>query len=176
MHLLSQNPKAARLRACLLLLIGFVVLCWFAYPFVKRTLAGEIIRGLCRGVPPAQLWADDLADDFRTKKRLAHLQEWAVQTLARYRAGQLATNGYSKYGVERDVKIAPKEIPDWLENAWGDPPEILILLNDAKDPQCINVGWYLSGLLIGPSNFVTTIKPWYIVQVKPGVYAYSVEK
>jgi hypothetical protein len=155
----------------------FVVLCTLAYPFAKQTLPVEIIRSTIRHEPPAQLWADDLADDVRTKKRLAPIQDWSVQTLARYRAGQLATTGRAAFAGLHSARLDPKEVPSWLRWAWwGDHPEVSVSLNESNQPECMVVGWYLCGILVGPTNYVTAWQPWYIVQVKPGIYAYSVEK
>ena len=147
------------------------------YPFVKQTLPVEIIRSAIRHEPPAQLWADDLAYDVRTKKRLEPLQDWSVQTLARYSAGRLATTGRARFAGPLSAKLDPKEVPSWLGEAWvGEHPEVSISLTESNQPECIRVGWYLCGLLIGPTNFITAVHPWYIVQVKPGIYAYTDEK
>jgi hypothetical protein len=178
-HMSPSKPtrttgKARWLLICLAL---FIVFCALAYPAAKQTLPVEMIRAAIKHVTPAQLWADDLADDVRSKRLLAHLQEWSVQTLARYRAGKLATVGDSRFDGPMAVRIAPQEIPNWLSGAWwGDSPEVSVLLNESKAPECIIVGWYLCGLQIGAPDYVTTWQPWYIVKVKPGVYAYSVEK
>jgi hypothetical protein len=169
--------KPATIKRWLALFAIFAVLCVLAYPFAKRTLPDEIIRSLVKRVPPAQLWADDLADDVRTKKRLAPLQDWSVQTLARYRAGQLATKGRSSFVGPGAARLDPKEIPGWLNGAWwGDPPQVSVLYGDTNKPGCISVAWYLCGLLVGPTNFTTDYQPFYITQVKPGIYAYSIEK
>jgi hypothetical protein len=171
------NPKPSRIRRWLILLGVSMVLCAMAYPFAKHTLPGEIIRSTFRDVPPAQLWADDLATDVRTKNRLAPLQNWSVRTLARYQAGQLATTGRATFAGQFSARLDPKEIPSWLHWAWwGDHPEVSVSLNMSNQPQCIVVGWYLCGLLVGPTNYVTAWQPWYIVKVKPGIYAYSLEK
>jgi hypothetical protein len=143
------------------------------YPSVKQTFPIKIIRCVISGKPFAQFEVDDFADDVRSKRRLKPLQEWSVQTLARYRAGQLTTKMY--YGSAR---LAPQEVPEWLSQAWGDkPPEVSVSLNFSNnEPECIDVRWYLDGLLVGPTNYVTTAHTWYIVQVKPGIYAYAIER
>jgi hypothetical protein len=172
----ASTPKAIKVRR-LFISVVFAILCMLAYPFAKQTLPVEIIRSIFRHEPPAQLWADDLADDVRTKKQLAPLQDWSVQTLDRYSAGQLATTGKTRFAGPFSARLDPKEVPSWLGGAWsGEHPEVSIALTESNQPVCIHVGWYLCGLLIGPTNFVTTVRPWYIVQVKPGIYAYSNEK
>jgi hypothetical protein len=74
--------------------------------------------------------------------------------------------------------LPPQEIPSWLSGAWsGRKPEVSVLLNyESQQPECVIVGWYLYGLQVGPPDFATSFHPWYIVRVKPGIYAYSVEK
>lgn len=180
------------MKRWLIVLGVFIALCVLAYPFAKQTFPIEMIRSAIRNVPAAQLWADDLADDVRNKARLAPLQEWSVQTLARYSAGQLATNGESAFRRPfsvRSVRLTPQEVPNWLREGWSEgSPEVSILLSDSKisidskqlnlskEPECIVVGWYLCGLMVGPPDYVTTFRPWYIVKVKPGIYAYSLER
>jgi hypothetical protein len=144
----------------------------------RQTFLGEIIRATFRGLPPAQLWADDLADDVRTKSGLSSLQDWSVQILARYRAGQLATNGTAVFSGPFGVRVAPKEVPDWLNEAWpGQKPEISVLLDfSSKEPKCVVVSWYLYGLQVGAPGYRSDYHPFYIVQAKPGIYAYACEK
>jgi len=154
-----------------------VVFCVFGYFFAKQTVFGEMIRAAFRGVPPAQLWADDLANDVRTKTQLASLQDWSTQLLARYRAGQLATISRSSFAGPFAVRLAPQEVPSWLSGAWsGRKPEVSVLLSESKEPECVVIGWYLCGLRVGAPDYITTFHPFYIVQVKPGIYAYSLEK
>jgi hypothetical protein len=140
----NLNPTARRTKR-LGWIVTVLVICGFAYGLFKLTFLGEMIRAEIKNVPPAQLWADDLADDVRNKSRLASLQSWSTQTMARYQAGQLATNGKSIYGGPFAIRIAPQEIPDWLNNAWfGQKPEVSVLLNDESNmPECVIVGWYL---------------------------------
>ena len=174
----SQNSSTDKTKRRLIWVGVFVALCVLGYAVGRQTIFGEMIRAAFKGVPPAQLWADDLADDVRAKSRLASLQDWSVQTLARYRTGQLATNGRSSFSGPFAVRLASQEVPSWLSGAWsGQKPEISVLLNfDSKEPECIVVGWYLCGLRVGAPSYTTDFHPFYIVQVKPGIYAYSLEK
>ena len=105
----ASIPKRTRLKLWLVLFGVFVILCVLAYPFAKQTLPGEIIRSTIWHVPPAQLWADDLADDIRCKKRLAPLQDWSVQVLARYQSGQLATTGRGAFAGPFSADSTPKK-------------------------------------------------------------------
>lgn len=166
-------PKQNKFKRRVVIFGSIIVFGILVYPVVKQTFPVEVIRFIVTGKPVAQFWADDLADDIRSKRRLRPLQEWSVQTLARYRAGQLETKMY--YG---SAKLAPLEVPGWLSGAWGDDrPDVFVSFNwSNNEPECVDVRWYLHGALIGPTNYVTAAHPWYIVQVKPGIYAYSVEK
>jgi hypothetical protein len=121
----------------------------------------------------ARVIANDLADDARNKWRLHGLQQWATGVLARYGAGQVGTNGHSAYWSLGTIQLAPQEVPVWLKHAWfGEQPEVSLRLTESGAPECVTISWYLSGLLVGTTNYVTSLKPWYIVQAKPGVYAY----
>jgi hypothetical protein len=76
------------------------------------------------------------------------------------------------------IDLASREIPDWLTASWPEnKPEVSILLNDeSQQPECIIVGWKLSGLLVGSTDYVTKFRPWYIIQAKPGIYAFSLQQ
>lgn len=139
---------------------------------------------------------NDLAEDVRRKSRLDPLATWSVQLLARYRAGQVATSGKAEYWSKGTVRLAPSEVPSWLSGAWGEAPEVSIRLDDGGNPECTTIGWYLYGLIVGSTNYyvtnagngsewyklqakssisnsITNVGAWYMVQVKPGIYAYG---
>ena len=175
----TANPAPAprkRKRLWLWLCWGGVIailLCALVYPYAKRSIPGRLVRFAVTGVPIARQVPNDLADDVRDKRRLRSLQEWSTQTLTRYRSGQVATNGKAAYWSRGTVTLAPREVPGWLSGAWsGEPPEVSVRLNKSGTPECITVGWYLHGLLVGPPDYVTTMKAWCLVQAKPGIYAY----
>ncbi len=166
-------PVASKSRRRLIWLAVIFVGCVLLYPFVKRTFPGRLIRFFVTLQPLGRQIPNDLADDVRDKRRLASLQEWSVETLARFRAGQVATNGKAAYWSRGTVRLATSEVPSWLSGAWpGEHPEVSVRLSESGDPECITVGWYLHGLLVGPTNYRATVQPWYIVQAKPGVYAF----
>ena len=170
------------------------------YPFAKRTFPGHLVRFFLTGQPVMHQIPNDLADDVRRKSRLDPLATWSAQLLARYRAGQVATNGKAEYWSKGTVKLAPSEVPSWLSGAWGERPEVSIRLDDGGKPECVTIGWYLYGLIVGPtnsnyvaqdgpdgygekwymlrvkpgiSNAITNVGAWYMVQAKPGIYAYG---
>jgi hypothetical protein len=166
-------PITSKFKRGLVWMAVAVVGCVLLYPFAKRTLPGRLIRRIVMLQPVAYQIPNDLVQDVRHKERLALLQVWSVGTLARYRIGQVATNGEAAYWSRGTVKLAASEIPSWLSDAWwGERPEVSIKLSESGEPECINVAWYLYGLLVGATNYSATDKPWYIVQAKPGIYAY----
>ena len=163
-------------RSYIILLV--VVLACLAYvlsPGFKRSIPGHIVRFIT-GSPGAVQAAEDLADDALHKPELAHLQDWSKQVLARYRAGQLATNGAASYWSMGTVRLAAQEIPASITNAWHEPPEVSVHLSEAGQPDCIVIAWYLSGLAVGPPEYVLSFKPWCSKQAKPGVYGYYLYK
>jgi hypothetical protein len=86
-------------------------------------------------------------------------------------------------GVRR---LDSSEIPEWLSKAWEKEPEVLVSFrisdadllsgNDTNQVEYLNIHWYLSGILVGDTNYVTESAPWYLVEVKPGIYVYFAEK
>jgi hypothetical protein len=166
------------------------------YPFAKRTFPVRLVRFFLTGQPIMRQIPNDLADDVCRKSRLEPLATWSAQLLARYRAGQVATNDKALYWSKGAVRLAPTEIPGWLSGAWRGAPEVSIRLDDEGNPECTIIGWYLYGLIVGPTNYhvvhtgtdknwyklevgssvsnnITEISAWYMVQAKPGIYAYS---
>lgn len=164
---------AGKFKQRLMWWVLVVVGCALLYPFAKRTFPGRLIRFFVTQQPFGHQIPNDLADDVRDKRRLALLQEWSSQTLARFRSGQVTTNGKAAYWSRGTVKLATSEVPSWLSGAWwGEPPEVSVRLSESGEPECITVGWYLYGLLVGPTNYSVTLHSWYIVKAKPGIYAY----
>jgi hypothetical protein len=168
----SASQPSARIRRRWLLLV-LVILGAAAYPYVKKSGPIQLMRGILTSEAGARVIANDLADDVRHKWRLRALQRWSTHVLARYRTGNLATNGHAAYWSLGNVQLAPQEVPFWLKHGWlGESPEFSVRVTEFGNPECVTVGWYLSGLIVGPTNYVTSLTPWYIVQAKPGIYAY----
>ena len=174
----TLRQKNKRLGGSLVVFVATFVIVWIFYPFLKQTLPGELIRCIASDQPAAKLWANDLADDVLQKQRLQPLQAWASDTLSKYRSGQL-TNlypktkfcGFNAQGLHRT------NIPSWLIGAWwGEEPEVAIRLSESGEAECITIGWYLSGILVGDTNYITTFEPWYMVNPSPGIYTYSLYK
>jgi hypothetical protein len=165
------------MRRSYIVLLVVVVAClaFVLSPGFKQSIPGHIVRFIA-GSPGAVQGAEDLADDAVRKPELAHLQDWSKQVLARYSAGQLFTNGAASYWSMGTVKLAAQEIPASITNAWHEPPEVSVHLSEAGQPDCVVIAWYLSGLAVGPPEYVLSFKPWCSKQAKPGVYGYYLYK
>lgn len=127
--------------------------------------------------------ANDRAEDIRVKPELAGLQAWGVETLDRFRAGQVETNGSASYRPMGDIQLAVKEIPPFIARQWGSTnnwgevfPEISIRLSADGQPECVMVTWGLQGIAVGPPNYRLSFQPWCSVEAKPGVYTYYLYK
>ncbi|MGZ4973956.1 MAG: hypothetical protein ACXWDN_14440, partial [Limisphaerales bacterium] len=157
----TTTPTASKSKRRLIWFAVLVVGCFLLFPFLKRTFPGRLVRFIVTQQPLGRQIPNDLADDVRDKRRLASLQDWSVQTLARYQAGQVATNGKAAYWSKGTVRLASSEVPSWLSGAWsGKSPEVSVRLSEAGEPECITIGWYLNGLLVGPTNYRATAQPW----------------
>ena len=126
--------------------------------------------------------ADDLAEDIETKIGAVKLQEWCEETLARYKANELLTDGNSPYWSYGDIKLAEEEIPEFIKNVWPKQPDaplpqpdvsIYIAKTKNSEPKYIAISWYLHGVIVGPTDYVETYHYWYLRQVKPGIYVYA---
>jgi hypothetical protein len=156
---------------------------WFQFHLSKAVVitivAGAIMYPIVRIAtrkPGAVQVTEELADAVLRKPELASLQQWSAQVLERYSSGQLATSGRSTWWGGDAVVLSAQEIPDGILRAWNDshepPPEISIRVSPAGRPECVAISWQLCGIVVGPSDYQITFKPWCSKQAKPGVYAY----
>jgi len=130
---------------------------------------------------------NDLAEDIQKVPRLAKLQPWAIETLARFQAGQVHTNGGpSWYWKGPAVKLAQQERPSFIKEQWGETnkwgeewPEIYVLLSDSSVPESIAVVWGMYGVVIGPREYPAQTNAWYAhdyAEAMPGVYVFHEDK
>jgi len=114
---------------------------------------------------------------------LAQLQSWSVETLARFRSGELHTNGSPAYWSVGTVRLAAQERPSFVTQRWGltnrwgeESPEISVMLSTNGQPECVVIAWYLHGIVAGPPEYRLSFQPWCYAEAKPGVYAYHLYK
>ncbi len=164
-------------------LAAFVVCCIFGvlfFPFYKRTIPGRVLRFFILGQGMVRQDVDDFAEDVREKPEWALLQDWSVATLERCRVGRLATNSDAANWSPGTVTLAASEIPGWLSNEVqeGVSPEVSVIVGESGKPKHVAIRWgYYTGLLVGPANYYLAKEdfqePWYLVEIKQGVYAYG---
>jgi hypothetical protein len=148
----------------------------------KRSFPGRIIRRL-QGEAGAYQTVNDLADDIRREPALAELQPWSIRTLARFRKGEIQTNGRALYWPSGAVRLARQERPAFVTQQWGltnrwghEWPEISVVLSTNGQPECEVIGWYLHGIVVGAPDYRLSMEPWCHAEAKPGVYAYYLYK
>ena len=159
---------------------GFI---WRAYAD-RRSVPGHIVRFI-RGESGVKQELNDIAEDIRTLPPLSQLQSWSLETLKRFREGQVQTNGYPSFwwGDRKAIRLARSERPEFIRhqwgetNSWGDEePEFYVVLGTNGEMEISVVAWYSHGIEIGPSNYRMQYESWYgglYVEAAPGVYVYN---
>ena len=136
---------------------------------------------------PARTWTIGFATRFQMTKHPAQVQQWASTVLDRFEAGKLSTSTNAPYwAVGR--KLDASEVPANISGLWSARPSIGIAevtadgrigpasaneADDRKAQRCVAFSWYLSGLLVGRTDFRCAWNPWYVREIAPGIYAYS---
>ena len=144
----------------------------------KRSALGHMVR-FWKGEYYPDQYANDLADDLHRIPALAQLQPWAVETMARFRAGQVRTNGGNQlFWVDQGASLAPEETPEFIKkhlgiidklgDAW---PEIEIVLSNGE-PDYIVLLWGEWGIAVGPPEYRLSFESRGTNVVAPGVYVY----
>ena len=154
---------------------------WRAHA-ARRSIPGRIVRWF-QGEAGAQQTVNDLAEDIRQQPALAQLQSWSIETLGRFRSGQIRTNGAPAYWSVGSVRLAAQERPAFVSGEWGvtnswgeESPEISIRLSSNGQPECVVFAWYLHGVVAGPAEYHLSFQPWCFAEAKPGIYAYHLYK
>lgn len=150
----------------------------------RRTTLGRIVRWFFLDGGVCAQRANDLAEDIEKKIGAEKLQAWCEETLTRYKANELLTDGNSPYWSAGDITLADEEIPEFIKDVWpkqlldGIPkqPDVSIRIAKNGEPKYIAISWYLHGVMVGPLEYVENFNYWYLRQVKPGVYVYGQEK
>src|SRR5260221_11942573 len=117
---LARYFSAALLLVVLIVVIAVGIFAWHAHTN-NRSTPGHIVRWF-RGEKGDQQTVNDLVEDIRRIPSLSELQPWRIKTLARYRAGQIRTNGvsYDMPGFDPNVRLARDERPDFIKQQWGE--------------------------------------------------------
>lgn len=174
--LLARNrAKAGRIVLGIygLLIVSFVV--WFLWSAAvdRRSTPGHIARW-CKGAGMAQQDVEDQVEDLRHSPSLPKIQSWAIETMRRFRSGQVRTNGKARWSWN-GILLAPSEIPEFVSAECKG--EISISLSDSGDPQCVIISRYDEAVVIGDQKYrLHLTAPDYQQEVVPGVYAIALYK
>ncbi|MDH4238972.1 MAG: hypothetical protein OEW48_05385 [Phycisphaerae bacterium] len=149
----------------------------------RRTTLGRIVRWVFLDGGTVAQRANDLAEDIEKKIGAEKLQAWCEETMTRYKANELLTDGNSPYWSAGDIKLADEEIPEFIKNVWPKQPDAILpepdvsiyIANDGE-PKYIAISWYYCGVMVGPLDYVERYSYFYLRQVKPGVYVYGKDK
>ncbi len=138
----------------------------------------------------AKTWTMGFSTNLRLTKNPKQLQQWAVSILERYEAGQLSTSTNAPYWAVGKEKLNASEVPPHIAALWREKPSIglaavtpdgwitapsdaRVLSSPAQEQnRCVAFSWYLTGVLVGRPGFHSTWNPWYIREIRPGVYVY----
>jgi hypothetical protein len=177
-----------KIRACFLVLIAVVLMVVGAFAWSactdNRSAMGRVIRW-ARGETGASQIVNDLAEDIRNDSSLSQLRSWGWETLARFRAGAVQTNGVSDYLPDhiRNVRLAMEERPEFIRSRWGETnsfgaeePELVVVVSTNGQPEHLVVSWYLHGIVIGQPDDNMPFKPWCSAKAQPGIYTYHFYK
>jgi hypothetical protein len=146
----------------------------------RRTTLGRIARW-CLGDGIVAQRADDLAEDIEKKIGAVKLQAWCEETMMRYKANELLTDGNSPYWSAGDITLADEEIPEFIKNIWPKPPvhrpDVSIGIHKNAELNYIAISWYQYGVIIRPRGYIAappsnSFDYTYQRQVKPGICVY----
>jgi len=145
----------------------------------NRSTLGRMKRW-CNGEYYVEQKANDLAYDLRHVLALAQIQPWALETMARFRAGQVKGHEENHlYWAKQVFLLAPEEMPAFIKaqlgetNKLGDvqPDGSIILLNG--QPDYIVLDWGATyGIVIGPTNYEFSFAASGTNKVAPGIYTF----
>jgi hypothetical protein len=137
--------------------------------------------------PAAKTWTLGFSTNFKMTKHPKEVQQWASGILDRYEAGQLNTVTNAPYWAVGKEKLDATDVPSRIAELWRVRPSIGIAevtpdgeiftpshddTGELRQYRCVAFSWYLTGILVGRSEFRTTWNPWYIQEIAPGIYVY----
>jgi hypothetical protein len=171
--------KRTKVGAVVLSIYAILVVSFLLHAQIsRRSISGHLVRW-CMGAGLSKQEVDDQADELRRSSSLQQIQNWAVDTMRRFRSGHFNTNGQASYWSLGTVQLAHAEIPQLALIQWtaSEPPEVSMRLSDSGDPECVVVAWYGKGVVFGATSYRLPLsEPNYQKEVTPGIYAYYLYK
>jgi hypothetical protein len=118
-----------------------------------------------------QTWMADLITDLKTHPPLAGLQSWCVETMRHYDDNPSGEDFHKNHD---GIEVKAPAIPAWLREAWPRPPRIWIRERSPGRAECVVLNWSSYGLLIGPTNYITSPVSGYTYSTNapPGIYGF----
>lgn len=120
-------------------------------------------------------WVNHFAQDVIQKPEFSNIQSWSVETLKRYGGGEFRANG-----TDGNIELNYREIPTWLEvavrAAHVSMPTVYVRQSQLGRVEALVFDWHHYGLLVGPSNYMTSFQAWYITNAAPGIYVYHIRE
>ena len=147
--------KRTKAGTVVLSIYGVLIVSFLLHSLIsRRSTSGRIVRW-CMGARLAKQEVEDQVEDLGQSPSLPQIQSWAVETLRRFRLGQVSTNGEASYWSLGRVQVARSEVPEFVSATWKkiEPPEISIGLSDSGEPEFVVVAWYLKGVVFGDERY-----------------------
>lgn len=149
----------------------------------NRSTVGRI-RRWWNGESYFEQRANDLADDLRHAPGLARIQPWALETMARFRAGQLKGRDENHfYWANGAFLLATQEVPTFImaqlgvTNKLGDVQPDVSIVTVNGDPEYVVLDWgVVYGIVVGPTNYEFSFSTAGTNHVAPGVYTFFVTR
>jgi hypothetical protein len=181
---MRKNPKTSfhfSLTIFVILIVAIGLFEWRAHSDT-RSVPGHIQRWF-RGESAPQQTVNDLVADIRNDPPLEKLQSWGMETLARFRAGEVKTNACSKTLLVPNVRLAPEEQPEFIRHEWGETqangktwPQVLVLFSTNNLPNAVAIDWDSYGVVVGGPDYKLSFSPFLSAEAKPGVFVYHFYK
>jgi hypothetical protein len=182
---MRKNPKTSfhfSLSIFAILIVAIGLFEWRAHSD-PRSLPGHIQRWF-RGESGPQQTVTDLVGDIRNDAALEKLQSWGEETLVRFKAGGVKTNGCSKNLLVPNVCLAREEQPEFIRHEWGETqeangktwPQVLVLFSTNNQPNAVAINWDSYGVAVGAPDYKLSFSPFLQEEAKPGVFVYHFYK
>jgi hypothetical protein len=152
---------------------------WFATAdgeFIEESGAlTNLQRRLERDHAAQRAWISHFAKEMFQTPKFANIQEWSVETINQYANRQLRTSGEGQM-----KRVEYRMTPPWLEGTVRSTqlgmPNVYTREGQPGTAEAVVLDWSLFGFIIGPTNYVTTYKAWYVTNVAAGIYAYHMRE
>lgn len=161
--------------------VGISILSLYALVIIhgviyKQTPHGQIIRFI-QGEGFAKQQVDNDAENLRNSPSLEKIHQWAIDTMLKFRSGELKSAGNASYWSLGSELVPEAEIPQFIRNLWTDEDPAEVSIGHGYTGSFIVIAWYGHGMVFGMKSFLLNLfPPDYQVIVSPSVYTYYLYK